>query len=138
MARGPDMEKWRIWQDRVERFHRSGQTVAVFCAAEGVSQPSFYGWKKRLTDRTTTNGQPSSPTTEANKLSRFQAVEVASMPLQATGARATTVRIDGAIEIELGTELAVVDQVVQSLVRQILEMHSDQRLSAASRGTSSC
>jgi transposase len=38
----------RQWAERVERFRRSGQTVAQFCAAEGVSEPSFYVWKRTL------------------------------------------------------------------------------------------
>lgn len=38
----------RQWAERVERFRRSGQTVAQFCAAEGVSEPSFYVWRRTL------------------------------------------------------------------------------------------
>ncbi len=38
----------RQWAERVERFRRSGQTVARFCAAEGVSEPSFSVWKRTL------------------------------------------------------------------------------------------
>ena len=36
------------WADRLDRFRRSGQTVAQFCAAEGVSEPSYYVWKRTL------------------------------------------------------------------------------------------
>lgn len=46
----------RQWAERVERFRRSGQTVAQFCAAEGVSEPSFYVWK-----RTLAAGTPATP-----------------------------------------------------------------------------
>ncbi len=38
----------RQWAERVERFRRSSQTVAWFCAAEGVSEPSFSVWKRTL------------------------------------------------------------------------------------------
>ncbi len=38
----------RQWGERLERFGRGGQTVAQFCAAEGVSVPSFYVWKRTL------------------------------------------------------------------------------------------
>jgi hypothetical protein len=38
----------RQWAERLERFRRSGQTVAQFCAAEGVSEPSFYVWRRTL------------------------------------------------------------------------------------------
>ena len=36
------------WADRLNRFRRSGQTVAQFCAAEGVSESNFYLWRRRL------------------------------------------------------------------------------------------
>ena len=38
----------RLWVERLERFGRANQTVAQFCAAEGVSPPSFYVWKRTL------------------------------------------------------------------------------------------
>lgn len=38
----------RQWVERLDRFRRSGQTVAQFCDAEGVSAPSFYVWKRTL------------------------------------------------------------------------------------------
>lgn len=38
----------RLWAERLERFRRAGQTVAQFCAAEGVSEPSFYVWRRTL------------------------------------------------------------------------------------------
>lgn len=37
------------WAERLARFHAAGQTVAAFCAAEGVSVPAFYAWKRVLT-----------------------------------------------------------------------------------------
>ncbi len=36
----------RLWAERLERFGRANQTVAQFCAAEGVSPPSFSVWKR--------------------------------------------------------------------------------------------
>lgn len=39
----------QLWTDRLKRFRSPDQTVAEFCAAEGVSVPTFYKWKRRLT-----------------------------------------------------------------------------------------
>jgi hypothetical protein len=36
------------WAQRLARFPGSGLSPAQFCAAEGVSLPSFYAWKRRL------------------------------------------------------------------------------------------
>ena len=38
----------RLWAERLGRFRRANQTVAQFCAAEGVSEPSFYVWRRTL------------------------------------------------------------------------------------------
>ncbi len=48
----------RQWAERVERFRRSGQTVAQFCAAEGVSEPSFYVWRRTLAADTPATPHP--------------------------------------------------------------------------------
>ena len=34
--------------ERLRRFASSQMTVAQFCLSEGVSQPSYYYWKKKL------------------------------------------------------------------------------------------
>ena len=57
MARSLDSPKAVAWQGRFRRFGRSGLTVILFCAEEGVSTASFYRWRKRLADR-----QPAAPT----------------------------------------------------------------------------
>jgi hypothetical protein len=41
-------ETIKLWRERLRRFDRAQMTVAQFCLSEGVSQPSFYQWKKKL------------------------------------------------------------------------------------------
>jgi hypothetical protein len=48
MARERGAAAERTWRERLARYRHSGQTVASFCEAEGVSTPSFYAWKRRL------------------------------------------------------------------------------------------
>ena len=40
-----------FWRDLIDRWKASGQSVAAFCAAHGVSQATFYAWRKRLAAR---------------------------------------------------------------------------------------
>ncbi len=40
--------KVQEWSERLLRFSKSEQTVVQFCRSEGVSQPSFYAWRKKL------------------------------------------------------------------------------------------
>jgi hypothetical protein len=48
MRRAVDEARRRLWRQRLARFGRSGKTVAAFCAAEQVSVPTFYQWKRKL------------------------------------------------------------------------------------------
>jgi hypothetical protein len=52
MGKAVDEAKRRVWRQRLVRFARSGQTVAAFCAAEGVAAPTFYQWKRALASGT--------------------------------------------------------------------------------------
>lgn len=51
MSRRADGWKVSEWRGRFERFRRAGLSVARFCAAEQVSVPSFYQWRKKLAAR---------------------------------------------------------------------------------------
>ena len=53
-VRGAAVE--RIWRERLARYRRCAETVADFCEREGVSTPTFYAWKRRLSGRAM-NGQ---------------------------------------------------------------------------------
>ena len=46
MSHVPDARQ--RWTERLARYRASQQTVAAFCATEGVSVPSFYFWKRKL------------------------------------------------------------------------------------------
>lgn len=46
----------------MERFHATHLTVAEFCAAEGVSVPAFYQWKRVLTAGDTPPAPGTAPT----------------------------------------------------------------------------
>jgi len=57
MLRGSDSRKVDEWTERLVRFQNSDTTVVQFCQDEGVSQPSFYQWKRKLGKQpTTTDG----------------------------------------------------------------------------------
>src|SRR2546427_656930 len=43
--------KERLWRRRLRQWRRSGLTVRDFCAAEDVSEPSFYAWRRTIGER---------------------------------------------------------------------------------------
>jgi transposase-like protein len=38
------------WQQLISEHKQSGLSVKVFCEERGVSEPSFYTWRKRLVE----------------------------------------------------------------------------------------
>lgn len=38
------------WRERLERWRKSGESIAEFCRREGLSPPSFYLWRRRLAE----------------------------------------------------------------------------------------
>jgi len=48
MGRGSDVARHEAWRKRLERFSSWSGTVAEFCRREGVTQGTFYLWRKRL------------------------------------------------------------------------------------------
>jgi len=51
MAGRKNAEKELRWREMLKRHADSGISVREFCASEGVSEPSFYAWRKKLGTR---------------------------------------------------------------------------------------
>jgi len=48
MARIRRSEKALRWREILQRQAESGVSIRGFCATEGISEPSFYAWRKKL------------------------------------------------------------------------------------------
>jgi hypothetical protein len=46
-----DPAKERFWRQTLRDFQASGLTVRAFCADRGLSEPSFYLWRRTIADR---------------------------------------------------------------------------------------
>jgi len=52
MAKGQrDQAKERRWRQHLAAWRCSGLSVRAFCAAQGLSEPSFYSWRRLLEQR---------------------------------------------------------------------------------------
>ena len=61
--RNPAKEKY--WRGLLRQWRRSGLTPREFCDQQGISQPSFYAWRREIALRdhqATTIPQPATPT----------------------------------------------------------------------------
>ena len=52
-GRGPhrDAARARFWRQALRQFAASGQSVRAFCTQRGLSEASFYAWRRTLTRR---------------------------------------------------------------------------------------
>lgn len=41
-------DREHFWRDLIQRQRHSGQSIRAFCDSQGVSAPSFFSWRKRL------------------------------------------------------------------------------------------
>ena len=128
MSRGRSRQKVEEWTARLGRFGNSGQTVTQFCKSEGVSQPSFYQWKKKLNGAVKGTEGICGKTNGVTDLDlpSFRAVEIAPVSDRQTA----TIRFSIGVEIELGNDLQVAQTVVATVVKQLLD---GQVIPAASR-----
>jgi transposase len=51
MARQGESIKERQWRRWLQEWRRSGLSVRRFCALHGLSEPSFYGWRRTIAER---------------------------------------------------------------------------------------
>lgn len=99
----------QLWIERLACFRASGLRPPAFCAAEGISRPSFYFWKRRLAAE---SRSPDTPTmADAAPGPRLLPVRLASSP-----APLEVVLPSGAVlRIPPGSDLTFVRSLVQSL-----------------------
>lgn len=71
MGRSADVEVVRQWRDRVGRWRRSGLSIVEFCRREGISQASFFAWRKRLAGEDAARGRGGPRVKETNGAGRF-------------------------------------------------------------------
>lgn len=48
MAKKKSGEKEARWREILQRQAGSGLSIRSFCADEGISEPSFYAWRRKL------------------------------------------------------------------------------------------
>lgn len=60
MAGKKNNQKELRWRDVVHRQADSGLSIREFCTREGISQPSFYAWRRKLGERKGSKSRPRS------------------------------------------------------------------------------
>jgi transposase-like protein len=50
-GRQRDRDKECFWRRVLQQFQQSGQSVRAFCEAHGLSEQSFYAWRRTIQER---------------------------------------------------------------------------------------
>ena len=58
--------KERLWRRHVAQQARSKLSVRQYCGQVGLSEPSFYAWRRELAERDSATGEPARLETRAN------------------------------------------------------------------------
>ena len=108
----PRPETIELWRQRIKRFDAANMTVAQFCQSEGVSQPSFYQWKRTIRELPQQAESPAvrfqpvrvtAAAIEGNPLGAQDTLPEPPAPLMAS----TTIELPGGVRIrvEVPTDL---------------------------------
>jgi hypothetical protein len=111
MARKHNEETELRWREILVRQAGSGLSVRSFCATEGVREPSFYAWRKRLRSR-----QANGARTVGKEAGREKAGGELFVPLKLVDA-ATTLEIVH----PLGYRIHVTGDVNPVALRRVIE-----------------
>jgi transposase len=75
--RHADPKLEQLWRQRLAQWRRSGLTIRRFCERRGLSQPSFYAWRRELLRR---DARCAAATTTAPSTTTFVPVQVVPAP----------------------------------------------------------
>jgi transposase-like protein len=82
------------WRERLARFDDSNLTVKQFCRQEGVSNPSFYQWRKRLK-------KGHSGTKAVGESSAFSKVVKSFVPVSVAGSMLAEVEFPNGVRVRV-------------------------------------
>ena len=49
MEQKSDTDQQQFWRMAIETWQASGLSIRQFCKQEGLTEPAFYSWRKKLT-----------------------------------------------------------------------------------------
>jgi hypothetical protein len=97
-----DGAKEAFWRRVIEGFDASRDTVRSWCAEQGVSEPSFYAWRRELAARDRT----------------IQDRAVRLLPVEITPSEPTTIAIELSGGLRLSVPLEHLHEVLEVLERR--------------------
>ncbi len=105
-------QRHALWSERLARFQATDVTVLEFCRREAISVPSFYNWKKRLNQTSTSK----------RRRRRTAASNAKFVPVVVNTAAVTTTKLNlpGGASIDLPSELDA--RQIADLIGAVIEV----------------
>ncbi|NIA31952.1 MAG: hypothetical protein GWP06_18835 [Actinobacteria bacterium] len=104
-----DSDQHQFWQMVMETFKTSGLSVRNFCKKEGLSEPAFYAWRKKLTK----NDEPKKDSPKDNKNS--SAFIKVSVPQNNSAPLELMLSSGNSLRISSGTDSQTLTNVLSAL-----------------------
>ena len=99
MVRKRSSEAEALWRERLARFQLGDLKVGEFCRREGVSEASFYRWRKRLQQA----GRRAEPTGQRDRGATDVRVKEVShfVPVHLTGSAAAEIGLPNGVTVRV-------------------------------------
>ena len=110
-------ERERFWRELLARQAASGLSVRQFCGREGVSEPSFYQWRKRLGP--TTQQKKNAAAATRDRPAAAPSTDLLFLPLGLLGGGAVSSELE--IIHPAGCRVRVVGEVNVASLTRVLE-----------------
>jgi transposase-like protein len=116
MAKTSSADRWRFWQELFAKREALGLSVAQVCQEAGVSQATFYAWRKRLKPSRQTSAAAGSRRSRTKTTSPLVPVRIVSDRTDVDRPRTMIVKLPGAVRVQipLGCDASTIQAVLQA------------------------
>ena len=116
MARTDSAERQRFWQELFAKRASLGLSVAQVCEEAGVSQATFYAWRKRLQSSRRTSARVGSRRGMTKTASPLVPVRIVSDHLDEGRTPTVVVDLPGAVRVQIppGCDASTIQAVLQA------------------------
>jgi transposase-like protein len=116
MAKTSSADRRRFWQELFAKREALGLSVAQVCQEAGVSQATFYAWRKRLQSSRQTSAAVGSRRSRTKTASPLVPVRIVPDRTDADRTRTMVVELLGAVRVQIppGFDASTIQAVLQA------------------------
>ena len=120
------VEKEAYWRGQLERQSTSGLSIRRWCRENGVSEPTYYVWRRKLQERDHERGLPErdrhAPLSEAAVAPNFVAVDVVTSDVVTSAATSADCTAQLEIDVAGGVVIRLRENVSAETLERVLSV----------------